>query len=263
MKNHIIPTKMKIKSCPLTKHSINCAWCSHKGLMYVLCAGSATELYNDEQPQWCADHEWQVLLCPSCEEVNVLRFSQYEFDEVTIGVDATGEEITTMRYRPPTYLYPQRDLSIPSPHPDMPEAVRIDYEEAYKVFSVSSRSAAALLRLAIQKLCQELGEKGRNINDDIKSLVRKGLPEHIQQALDIVRVVGNESVHPGELNVQDDPALAHLLFGLVNEIIDDRIGKTKTKKLIRDVYETLPRSKLDGITARDHFAATKNDEHNA
>jgi len=133
----------------------------------------------------------------------------------------------------------------------MPEAVRIDYEEAYKVFLISSRRVSALLRLAIQKLCQELGEKGHNINDDIKSLVRKGLPEHIQQALDIVRVVGNESVHPGELNVQDDPVLAHRLFELVNEIVDNRIRKTKTKKVISDIYQALPKSKLDGITTRD------------
>jgi hypothetical protein len=253
MKNNVIRTKMVIKSYPLSKHSVDCAWCNHKSLMYVLCTGNATELYDDEQPQWCANHEWQVLLCPSCEGINVLRFSQYEFDELIVGFDAAGEEITTMQFRPPAYLYPQRDLSIPSPHPDMPEAVRIDYEEAYKVFLASSRSAAALLRLAIQKLCQVLGEKGHNINDDIKSLVRKGLPEHIQQALDIVRVVGNESVHPGELNVQDDPALAHLLFELVNEIVDDRIGKTKTKQMISNVYKTLPKSKLDGISLRDRL----------
>jgi len=45
----------------------------------------------------------------------------------------------------------------PLPHPEMPEAVKLDYDEARKVFRDSPRSSAALLRLAIQKLCKELG----------------------------------------------------------------------------------------------------------
>lgn len=246
-----IDTKIEIKGYQATKNVVYCAWCGNKSLMYVVCSGKVTEVYDWEQPQWFADYKWQILLCPSCKETNVLLFAQYEFDEVTIGLDEVGEEITEMIERPPEYLYPQRDLSLPDPHPEMPQIVRAEYEEARAVFCVSYRSAAALLRLAVQKLCQELGEKGHNINDDIKSLVRKGLPEHIQQALDTVRVIGNESVHPGELTIQDNPEITRHLFKVVNEIVDDRIGKAKISRAIRDVYQILPKSKLDSITARD------------
>ncbi len=136
----------------------------------------------------------------------------------------------------------------PLPHPEMPADVANDYEEARGILARSPRSAAALLRLAIQKLCVELGQPGKNINDDISALVKKGLPELVQQALDIVRVVGNEQVHPGELDVRDDPQIASQLFELVNLIVEDRIARPKQ---IQELYLKLPQSKRDAIEKRD------------
>jgi Domain of unknown function (DUF4145) len=134
------------------------------------------------------------------------------------------------------------------PHPEMPEAIKGDFEEARNVLAKSPRSAAALLRLCVQKLCKELGEYGENINQDISGLVKKGLPAEVQQSLDIVRVVGNEQVHPGQLDIRDDPALASELFALVNFIVEDRISRPKA---IKAIYDRLPKSKLDGIKNRD------------
>jgi Domain of unknown function (DUF4145) len=134
------------------------------------------------------------------------------------------------------------------PHVDMPEVVLRDFEEARSVLQRSPRSAAALLRLSLQKLCKEMGEKGSNINDDIASLVLKGLPVEVQQALDIIRVVGNEQVHPGELDVRDDPSIATELFRLINFIVEDRISRPKA---IRALYSRLPAGKLEGIKQRD------------
>lgn len=76
-----------------------------------------------------------------------------------------------------TMYYPDTG-NAPFPNPEMPESVKKLYNEAASVQMKSPRGAAALLRLGIQVLCKELGETGKNINDDIASLVKKGLPWH-------------------------------------------------------------------------------------
>ena len=86
-------------------------------------------------------------------------------------------------------IYPPTRMS-PPPNGDMPEDVHKVYEEAAAIANQSPRAASALLRLAIEILLKDLGEAG-TINEGIKNLVKKGLDERIQQALDIVRVTGN------------------------------------------------------------------------
>lgn len=144
-------------------------------------------------------------------------------------------------------LYPESSPA-PVPHDDLPEHIKPDYLEARSIVQRSPRGAAALLRLCLQKLMVELGESGRDINKDIGSLVAKGLPQEVQQALDIVRVVGNESVHPGELDLRDDQQTAVALFELLNFIVEDRIAK---KKKIGSLFANLPAGKLQGIQQRD------------
>ena len=140
------------------------------------------------------------------------------------------------------------EAPVPPPHPDMPASVVGEYQEARSVFSQSPRAAVALLRLAIQKLMPELGEKGKNINDDIKSLVAKGLPIEVQQAFDFCRVVGNNAVHPGEINLNDTPEMGQHLFDLINFIVEDRITRPKQ---ITELYSQLPESARDAIKKRD------------
>src|SRR5437899_625112 len=110
------------------------------------------------------------------------------------------------------------------PNSDLPDNIIRDYEEARSIVDLSPRAAAALLRLGIQKLCAYLGESGKDLNNDIKNLVAKGLNPIVQQSLDIVRVIGNESVHPGTIDLNDDRETAIRLFDLVNAIADQMIS---------------------------------------
>ncbi|PKH52430.1 hypothetical protein CXF68_17790 [Tenacibaculum sp. Bg11-29] len=132
---------------------------------------------------------------------------------------------------------------------DLPDDIKNDYNEAKDIVNISPRGAAALLRLAIQKLCIHLGEKGKNINDDIASLVKKGLPQTMQQALDSVRVVGNNAVHPGTIDLNDKKDIAHALFGFVNIICEVLISQPKK---IQEFYEkNVPEGAKNGIERRD------------
>lgn len=133
------------------------------------------------------------------------------------------------------------------PNPEMPESVKKLYEEAASIHSKSPRGAAALLRLAIQVLCKELGESGDNINGDIANLVKKGLPVIVQQSLDIVRVTGNDAVHPGQIDTDDKDTVGQL-FSLINIIIEYMIALPKK---VSGIYSGLPAGKLDGISQRD------------
>jgi hypothetical protein len=139
-------------------------------------------------------------------------------------------------------------LEAVAPNSDMPADIAADFEEARGIVDASPRGAAALLRLVVQKLCAELGESGKNIDDDIASLVRKGLNPTIQKSLDIVRVIGNEAVHPGTIDLRDDRRTAVALFQLVNGIVDQMITHPKA---VDAMYASLPAGKLKGIERRD------------
>jgi hypothetical protein len=137
----------------------------------------------------------------------------------------------------------------PRPHVDMPPDVRADYEEARGIVNTSPRGAVALLRLATQRLVNDhLQTEGGDLNDRIRLLVEKGLSPMIQQALDSLRVIGNEAVHPGTLDLRDDVETAASLFTLLNVIVEDRISRPK---LIAEMYANLPAGKLQGIVDRD------------
>lgn len=164
---------------------------------------------------------WRVAICRRCREYSVW------YEETMIFPDYSG---------------------IPAPNADLEDHIKADYLEAASIVNKSPRGAAALLRLCVQSLCRQLGESGKNINSDIRSLVAKGLPVQIQHALDIVRIIGNESVHPGVLDMRDDRDTAIELFNLINIIAETRISQPKH---LEEFYNSLPEAKRDEIDRQD------------
>lgn len=144
-------------------------------------------------------------------------------------------------------LYPISTYA-PAHHPDMPEDIRNDYEEARLIWATSPRGSAALLRLVVEKLCNHLSGKKGDINTQIGALVKDGLSPKIQKSLDSVRVIGNEAVHPGTMDLNDTPELALGLFRLVNLIIQSCITDPNEAD---SIYNSLPESKRIGIENRD------------
>ena len=139
-------------------------------------------------------------------------------------------------------------LEVAPPNEDLDDDIRKDYEEAASIYQKSPRGAAALLRLAIQKLCFTLGQTNENLNHAIGGLVKKGVLPSVQQAMDYVRVTGNDAVHPGHLDIRDTPEIAKKLFELVNGIAQELITRPR---MIKETFESLPESKKSQIRKRD------------
>lgn len=152
-------------------------------------------------------------------------------------------------------LYPK--LSAIPPAEDMPESIKAIYKEASNVLGDSPRAACALLRLALEELIAYLRDnfeqyknlKHTSINDDIKELVKLGLPPKVQKALDIVRITGNNAVHSTkELDINDNPEIAYNLFEMLNFIVQEMITHPKQ---IDNFFKVMPESSKEAIIERD------------
>lgn len=141
----------------------------------------------------------------------------------------------------------------PEPHPDMPAGPRRLYEEARAVSALSRKSAVALLRLALQHLVDELDHGSGGINEKIGRLVQQGLDPQVQQAMDIVRVVGNNAVHPGQIDVDASDEWLDALFTLINLIVEQMIARPKH---LQGLMAKLPSGALDAIARRDGGTTT-------
>ncbi len=204
--------------------SFRCPHCSVVATMQWLTNGTLT-------PQW----DMETSKCAGCGECVVWFIPR----QARNPRDAkAGAKI----------IYPLTNSSVDEPSSDMPDKVKALYEEAALVLPHSPRASAALNRLALQLLLVELGQPGKNINKEIASLVEQGLPPKIQKAMDILRVVGNNAVHPGQIDVNDSPDVAYALFSMLNLIVEDRIT---TPRQVDELFDSLPSGALDAINRRD------------
>lgn len=166
---------------------------------------------------------WIVSCCENCENICIWKDEKIIYPDIII---------------------------VDEPNEDLPEDIKNDYREAASILNKSPRGAAAILRLCVQKICKTLGKKGKNLNDDIGELVKDGLPETIIKAMDILRVTGNNYVHPGKLDPADDIEIATKLFWLVNIIAEKLI--TDPKELKTFYEKTVSQSARDAIKKRNN-----------
>jgi len=193
----------------------------------------------------------EAFNCPHC---NAFAKQNWDNSMISSGQHIQGFRIAICTHcHKPSYwfqaamIYPNK-VTAPLPNADLPDDIKIDFEEARQISNLSPKGAAALLRLVIQKICIHLEQPGKDLNKDIGNLVKKGLSPKIQMALDVVRVVGNGSVHPGQIDLNDDPAVTAKLFELVNIIADTMISHPKE---IEKLYGSLPEGKKAAIEKRD------------
>lgn len=249
----------------ISELSFNCPHCGALAKQYWFSA-RVESLRDDSNPFWMTEEDYQKLakdIQDPDQKRNFLERSRkkgskrpflymqrkdpytFELGNVHVARCYNCKEVSI--WFGEGIVWPARG-SVARPNPDMPASGLADYEEAAEIVDSSPRGAAALLRLAIQKICIELGGSGKNINEDIAELVKRGLDPRVQQALDVVRVVGNNAVHPGEMDIRDDREVADNLFNLVNLIVDIMISQPKH---VSSMFSKLPPGALDAIAKRD------------
>lgn len=171
------------------------------------------------------DSKWQVAKCEFCGEVSYWLFGQM--------------------------VYPKILVTSP-PNNDLPEDIKTDYLEAAKILQDSPRASAALLRLALQKLCISLGGKGKDIFEDIGTFVKeRNLNPSVHKAMDALRITGNNAVHPGQIDLTEDYPRVISLFKLINFIAEKMITEVKE---IDDIYSGLPERAREAVDVRDGVA---------
>ena len=141
----------------------------------------------------------------------------------------------------------------PKPNPDMPESAKKLYLEAGNVLPGSTRAAAALLRMCTEDIIKFLATKQdkEKVLDERTSLYRRVefLREHdklwpaeeIDDALDLLRVIGNDAVHspePREIRGDDDTRqVARSLFMLVDMITEQLITRRRRARSLKKLIE--------------------------
>ena len=132
--------------------------------------------------------------------------------------------------------------SAPAPHKDMPLNVKTIYEEARLVEPFSKRAAAALLRVSLEKLAEELGETKGSLHTRIAQLKKKGLSDEVIEALEIVHITASEGgSHAGVIDLEnkDTPDIVNTLFDIVNFIVKEVTADSAERKNLRDYVKKM------------------------
>ena len=182
-----------------------------------------------------APSEWRAGYCIACEQKTLWRNDQL--------------------------IYPQRP-SVPPPHKMMDSAAKALYEEARLVLPISRKAGAALIRAALEKQVRILAPDapaGARLDDHIARLSSR-VSGPLGELLDVVRHVGNQSLHGDEsdtlvyvyLNREEGSEdIADLLFGAVNDLVDELVARPAATsalwdKLPPNVKRTVERKRMEG-----------------
>lgn len=182
------------------------------------------------------------LECPICEEHSLYI--------VTAHIYANSSNVVLQNEK---LIYPDAiSGEAPEAGQDMPDNVKKTYNEAAKILPISPRSSAALARVAVQELVNGLEPKGKDLNEKIGIMVReRGLATEVEHLLDSVRVIGNNAVHPGQIdlsNAEEAKPIAIVILNEINQIVQTEITN---KNSFKKVYDMIPESILKSIKDRD------------
>lgn len=192
-----------------------------------------SNLLSNHSPKGGLIYSYFAALCDHCDKHSIWL---------------AGYEQDTHNLMSTDMLHPS-STGIPSPSEDMPNDVKKDYLEAASIYQKSPRGAVALLRLGLQKLCVHLGGDGEKINADLAKLAENELvSKKLIRSADIIRIVGNNAVHPGTISDDDFDDVSLKLFTLINMIVQQGITEPKE---VDDIFGSMPKGARQAAENRD------------
>ena len=175
---------------------------------------------NDEEAQRDRKLKWVEQMASGRPFLEVHReFRSRDVQNVSISYCFNCNEMCRWVYD--RLVWPRRE-GFPEPKLHAPPKVRRESEEASQILEASPRGAAALLRIAIEKVCEELGVSGEGPTDDIAFFVREDVDARVQKVLDAAQII-ESNARPGQIGLREDRATAETLSGLVNLICEKMI----------------------------------------
>lgn len=141
-----------------------------------------------------------------------------------------------------TMVYPTGGTA-PPPHPEMWKNAKDTYEQARSIAELSPCASAALLRKALEQILMQYGKtKGKetsHLREMLKSL-KEDIPEDIYMNLETVKLAGDKSIHPGEIDMKDFPKITAALFSVVNDIFEELVARpAKNRKLYKETVSAI------------------------
>jgi hypothetical protein len=201
--------------------------------------------YND--PIKIVDKETAYFIihetCPNCDD-SIIYYSLCKYTKdvyYTINEDENGVFDIVSEI----LIYPNRKefeyiKLIPTKYVE-------DYNEAKEVISISPKASAALSRRLLQHILRgEFNIKEKSLSLEIGKFIQlQGIPTHIAEAVDAIRVVGNLAAHPEkEQNtgniVNVEPGEAEWLIEVIEALFDFTfIQPQRLKKRKNELNEKL------------------------
>lgn len=200
--------------------------------------------------------------CPHCgayaqmtwSDLYALRGTSYSATSLRVAdCVRCSERQVWMRGGPPiegVMLFPAQVMGL-RPHPEMSLPAREVYEEARAIAAASPRAAAGLLRVAVEVLLRGIipNSQGRPLNDVIGAAMKTGLPPQVGQALDVLRVNGNDALH-GTIDMAETDAASKVmaLCSLMNLVVEHLVA---APRMTAEMFAQLPEGVREAIEKRD------------
>jgi hypothetical protein len=212
--------------------------------------GFRASAFNCPQPK-CgayAEMRWLELQSPSSVSTGLWRCTCHRCNKASFWLAVPEVLSGPGQHR---MLWPVRLGGIPA-HPEMPADVLRLYDEARQVAAVSPRAAVTLLRVAVDILLRHVvpDAGGKTLTDVVGLAVKQGLNPAVRAALDSLRVIGNDAVHPERLvlDEQDPSVKVTTLCKLLNLVVEQLIS---VPRLAAEMFESLPDGVRKSIERRD------------